>query len=62
MVYFKTMAKFSKSMVFFKTLGDMDQVNGPIVLCGNNTIVYGCTYMCFHGKMKLTEMLSEKHV
>ena len=29
MVYFKTTAKFSKSMEFFKTLGDMDQVNGP---------------------------------
>ena len=30
MVYFKTTAKFSKSMEFFKTLGDMDQVNGPL--------------------------------
>ena len=30
MVFFKTTAKFSKSMEFFKTLGDMDQVNGPI--------------------------------
>ena len=30
MVYFKTTAKFWKSMEFFLTLGDMDQVNGPI--------------------------------
>jgi len=29
MVYFKIRAKFSKSMEFFKTLGDMDQMNGP---------------------------------
>jgi len=28
MVYSKTRAKFSKSMEFFKTLGDMDQMNG----------------------------------
>ena len=32
MVYFKTTAKFPKSMEFFKTLGDMDQVNGPHIV------------------------------
>ena len=30
MVYFKTTAKFWKSIEFFLTLGDMDQVNRPI--------------------------------
>ena len=29
MVYSKTRVKFSKSVEFFKTLRDMDQVNGP---------------------------------